>query len=148
VEDIPHVAAAIDTFLIVNALGAVAAALTCVGMLMYLQARQRSQVVSYALSARMGMRHGQHRRALVLELGVMLAWAFAIGSALSIAAARFTVPRLDPITAIPPSPFLVIPAAFIAAAAIVLGVVVWVGAAVTNRRSRSVDLGEVMRVAE
>ena len=77
IKDIPHVAAAIDMFIVVNALGAIAAALTLVGMLMYLQARQRSQVVSYALSTRMGMRHGQHRRALTIELGVMLALAFA-----------------------------------------------------------------------
>jgi putative ABC transport system permease protein len=148
VEDIPHVAAAIDTFLVVNVLGTVAALLTCVGMLMYLQARQRSQVVSYALSVRMGMRDGQNRRALTLELGVMLGLAFAIGAALAIAAASLTVPRLDPITAIPPSPFLVIPVPLMVGAAVVLAAAVWVGAAITNRRARTFDLGEVMRVAE
>jgi putative ABC transport system permease protein len=148
VEDIPHVAAAIDTFLVVNILGTVAALLTCVGMLMYLQARQRSQVVSYALSVRMGMRDGQNRRALALELGVMLGLAFAIGVTLAIVAANLTVPRLDPITSIPPSPFLVIPMTLMVGAAVVLATAVWVGAAITNRRARTVDLGEVMRVAE
>jgi hypothetical protein len=148
VEDIPHVAAAIDTFLVVNVLGTVAALLTCVGMLMYLQARQRSQVVSYALSVRMGMRDSQNRRALALELGVMLGLAFAIGAALAIGAARLTVPRLDPISAIPPSPFLVLPVSLMVGSAVVLAAAVWVGAAITNRRARAVDLGEVMRVAE
>jgi predicted lysophospholipase L1 biosynthesis ABC-type transport system permease subunit len=126
----------------------IAAALTFVGMLMYLQARQRSQVVSYALSSRMGMRHGQHRRALVLELGVMLLWSFAIGAVLAFVAARFTVPLLDPITVIPPAPFLVLPYLLVAAAAFVLAALIWLGATITNRRARSVDLGEVMRVAE
>jgi predicted lysophospholipase L1 biosynthesis ABC-type transport system permease subunit len=148
VEDIPHVAAAIDTFLVVNVLGTVAALLTCVGMLMYLQARQRSQVVSYALSVRMGMRDGQNRRALALELGVMLGLAFAIGVTLAIVAASLTVPRIDPIPTIPPSPFLVLPVPLVIGAAVVLAVAVWVGAVVTNRRARAVDLGEVMRVAE
>ncbi len=148
IADIPHVAAAIDTFIVVNALGAIAAALAFVGMLMYLQARQRSQVVSYALSTRMGMRHGQHRRALTIELGVMLALAFVVAAALSFAAARVTVPRLDPITAIPPPPLFVLPIALIFAAAAAIAALVWIGAAVTNRRARRVDLGEVMRVAE
>jgi predicted lysophospholipase L1 biosynthesis ABC-type transport system permease subunit len=142
------VAAAIDTVLVVNILGTVAALLTCVAMLMYLQARQRSQVVSYALSVRMGMRDGQNRRALALELGVMLGLAFAMGVTLAIVAAYLTVPRLDPITSIPPSPFLVIPVTLMVGAAVVLAAAVWVGAAITNRRARTVDLGEVMRVAE
>jgi predicted lysophospholipase L1 biosynthesis ABC-type transport system permease subunit len=148
VQDIPHVAAAIDTFLVVNVLGTVAALLTCVGMLMYLQARQRSQVVSYALSVRMGMRDEQNRRALALELGVMIGLALAIGVTLAIVAANLTVPRLDPITTIPPAPFLVVPIPLMVGAAVVLAAAVWIGAAITNRRARAVDLGEVMRVAE
>jgi putative ABC transport system permease protein len=148
IKDIPHVAAAIDTFLVVNVLGAVAALLTVVGMLMYLQARQRSQVVSYALSTRMGMRDAQHVRALAIELGIMLGLSFAIGVALAIAAAAVTVPQLDPIPTIPPTPFLILPVTVFVGAAVVLAAAVWLGAAMTNRRARSADLGEVMRVAE
>jgi hypothetical protein len=96
----------------------------------------------------MGMRDGQNRRALALELGVMLGLAFAMGVTLAIVAAYLTVPRLDPITSIPPSPFLVIPVTLMVGAAVVLAAAVWVGAAITNRRARTVDLGEVMRVAE
>lgn len=148
VKDIPYVAAAIDTFVVLNALGLIAAALTFVGILMYLQARQRSQVVSYALSVRMGMRHAQQRRALVLELGAMLAWAFAVGTVLAVVAARVTVPLLDPITTIPPDPVVLTPWSLVAVTAILLGGLAWAGAAVTNRRAGAVDLGEVMRVAE
>jgi hypothetical protein len=115
---------------------------------MYLQARQRSQVVSYALSTRMGMKHGQHRRALVVELGAMLALAFAVGAALAIVAAGFTVPRLDPLGTIPPGPLLVLPLVLFAVSAITAAVLTWIGAGATNRAARAVDLGEVMRVAE
>ncbi len=148
VEDIPAISAAIDTFLIINALGLIAAALTFVGMLMYLQARQRSQIVSYALSIRMGMQHGQHRRALAIELGGMIAVGFAVGGGLAILAARVTVPLLDPIPTIPPKPLFLIPGALFVLTAALAGLLTWSGAAFANRRARAVDLGEVMRVAE
>jgi hypothetical protein len=141
------ISAAIDTF-IINALGLIAAALTFVGMLMYLQARQRSQIVSYALSTRMGMRHGEHRRAFGIELGVMIAVGFVLGGVLAILAARVTVPLLDPIATIPPKPLFLIPRAIFVWTAVLAGLLTWGGAAVANRRARSVDLGEVMRVAE
>jgi putative ABC transport system permease protein len=148
VQDIPEVAAVLDTFVVLNVLGVVAAALTFVGILMYLQARERSGVVSYALSTRMGMSHRQHRRALVLELGAMLLFAVAVGAVLAIAAAWFTVPLLDPIATIPPEPLLVLPAGLLALTAVIAAAFAWLGAAATNRRARRVDLGEVMRVAE
>lgn len=148
IKDIPYISAAINTFVVVNALGLVAGALTLVGTLMYLQARQRAQTVSYALSTRMGLRHGQHRRALALELGLMLGWAFTVGAVLALLAATWTVPYLDPISTIPPDPLLIVPVAVIALTGLVVAGFSWVGAAVTNRRARTVDLAEVMRVAE
>jgi hypothetical protein len=96
----------------------------------------------------MGLRHAEHRRALVLELGAMLAWAFAVGAALAFAAARTTVPFLDPIASIPPDPLLIVPLAAVGVAGAVVAAFAWVGAALTNRRARGVDLAEMMRVAE
>jgi putative ABC transport system permease protein len=148
VKDIPYISAALDTFVVVNVLGLVAAALVFVGMLLYLNARQRSQVVSYALSSRMGMTDAEHRRALVLELTAMLLWGFAVGAVLALIAAMYTVPLLDPIPTVPPEPIRVLPIAVTAATAVALGALAWVGASVTAARSRRVDLGEVMRVAE
>jgi putative ABC transport system permease protein len=148
IAEIPYIAAAINTFVVVNVLGLIAASLTLVGMLLYLQARQRAQVVSQAISTRMGMRHAQHLRALALELGAMLAWSFAVGAALALAAASFTVPLLDPITTIPPPPLLILPLVLIAVAGIAVAGFSWFGAFVMDRRARTVDLGAVMRVAE
>ncbi len=56
VKDVPFIAAAIDTFAMLNVLG-LAAALLVIGVLVvYLQARQRARSVSNVLSMRMGMR--------------------------------------------------------------------------------------------
>jgi hypothetical protein len=78
----------------------------------------------------------------------MLAWSFAVGAALALAAASFTVPLLDPITTIPPPPLLILPLVLIAVAGIAVAGFSWFGAFVMDRRARTVDLGAVMRVAE
>jgi putative ABC transport system permease protein len=148
VKDIPEIKAVIDTFIVMNALGLVAALLVIAGMLMYLQARQRSQVVSYGLSLRMGMTDAAHRRALVAELGSMLVYSYAVGLLLALGAAVLLVPRLDPLPSIPPNSLFVSPKPLFAVAFVgVLGTS-WLGGWITNRRASAADLGEVMRVAE
>jgi len=117
-------------------------------MLMYLQARQRSQLVAFGLSMRMGMTHATHRRSLVLELATMLLVSLLLGVVLGTIAAWMVVPLLDPIDTIPPSPLFVVPFAPILAGAITLATLSWLGGLYTERRARRVDLGEVMRVAE
>jgi len=148
VEDIPAIAATVETFVIVNVLGTVAAVLTLISMLLYLRARQRSQVVAFALSARMGMTRAQRRAALALELGLMIGIGFAAGTVLAIVAAKTTVPFLDPFETIPPGPLFIAPVAAIVATAIAAALVTWVGSGLVDRHTRSVDLAEVMRVAE
>jgi putative ABC transport system permease protein len=148
VKDIPVIAAVIDTFLVLNGLALVAALLVVIGMLMYLQARQRSQVVSYGLSLRMGMSHARHRRSLIAELGAMLGVSYAIGVALSFGIASYVAHLLDPLPTIPPRPLFVSPATVLAATLVGVVAVSWAAAWLTNRRAAAVDLGEVMRLAE
>jgi putative ABC transport system permease protein len=147
VEDIPYVTALVDTFAVLNAIGLAAALLVIAGMLMYLQARERSQIVSYGLSLRMGMTHGAHRRALAYELGAMLGASYLVGAFLAITASLLIVPMLDPLGAIPPSPLFVTPSRTIGAAVTLVGIAALTDAWVANRRVRSIDLGEAMRVA-
>jgi putative ABC transport system permease protein len=148
VKDIPHIAAVIDTFLVLNALGLAAAMLVLASIVMYLQARQRSQLVAYGLSVRMGMGAAGHRRAVAAELAAMLGVAALVGVGLAIVAARLVVPLLDPITAVPPDPIPVIPLTTIWLLPLGLALVVLCGAWLTERRARSVDLGQVMRLAD
>ena len=148
VKDISYIAAVIDTFLVMNGLGILAALLVFAAMLMYLQARQRSEIVSYGLSLRMGMRSSRHLVAIAIEVGAMLVIAYVAGAVLAIAAARFTVPLLDPIEAIPPDPITVVPVVLVALAAPALLLVALAGGWLTERRARRADLGQVMRLAD
>lgn len=148
VEAIPAIATAIETFLVLNALGLAAALLVIAGMVMYLQARQRSQVVSYGLSLRMGMADATYRRALTLEFGTMLTVAFVVGAALALVAGILVVPLIDPLPTIPPGPLVVAPVAALAVVVAALACVTWAGAWLTSARARRTDLGEVMRLAD
>jgi hypothetical protein len=148
VKDIPYIAAVIDTFLVMNGLGVLAALLVFAAMLMYLQTRQRSEIVSYGLSLRMGMRSSRHLLAIATEVGAMLVVAYVAGGVLALAAARLTIPLLDPIEAIPPEPIGVVPVVLVAMAAPVLLLVAFAGGWLTERRARAADLGQVMRLAD
>ena len=148
VKDIPYISAVIDTFIVMNGLGLLAALLVFAAMLMYLQARQRSEIVSYGLSLRMGMRSASHLLAIATEVAAMLAVAFVAGAVLAIVAASLIVPLLDPLEAIPPTPLTVVPVALIVVTAPLLLLVAFFGGWLTERRARSADLGQVMRLAE
>jgi hypothetical protein len=148
VKDIPFIAAAIDTFAMLNLLG-LAAALLVIGVLVvYLQARQRSRTVSYVLSLRMGMRERQGTTALVLELTAMLIAAFALGASLGIGGAALVTPLLDPLQTIPPDPLFSAPVLVVAWTFLGLVMVALVGGWFVQRRADAVDLGELLRVAE
>ncbi len=148
VMDIPHIAAVIDAFLVMNGLGLVAALLVVAAMLMYLQARQRAEVVSYGLSLRMGMRPSSHLLSVTLEVGAILLFASVAGAAFAVIAAQLVVPLIDPIAAIPPPPLLVVPVVTVILLAPVLLLVAIAGGWLTERRARSADLGQVMRLAD
>jgi hypothetical protein len=147
VADIPEFHATIYTFLVLDALGLVAALLVFAGILMYLQARFRSQVVSFGLSLRMGMTEATHRRSVVIEVASMLVFAYALGLALATATSLLLVSHLDPLPAIPPDPLYVSPPWVLAAGLLGVVAVSWLGGWLSDRRARSIDLGEVMRLA-
>ena len=148
VQDIPEFTAVIGTFAVMDAVALAAALLVVIVMLMYLQARQRSQLVAFGLSTRMGMTHATHRRSLVLELATMLLTSFVVALGLGALAAWLVVPLLDPLATIPPAPLFVTPVVPIVIGGVALATIAWAGGTATARRAQRVDLGEVMRVAE
>ena len=148
VKDVPFIAAAIDTFAMLNMLGLAAAILVIGVLIVYLQARQRARTVSNVLSLRMGMRENQAIRALVLELAAMLVIAFVLGATLGVIAGRLVAPLLDPLRTIPPPPLFLLPSAALALTLVGVLVIALVGGWAVHRRAASVDLGEVLRVAE
>ena len=148
VSDIPFIKAAIDTFLVLDVLGVVALILVLVVAIVYLQARQRSRLVSTALSERMGLQAGTMRRSLVLELATLLFGGLLVGAATGLIGASIVIPYLDPLPTIPPGPIEVVPWGVVAVAVVGLGVVALIGGWLANRAARDVSLGEVLRVAD
>ena len=148
VKDLPRLAVVIDTFAVLDALGLATGVLVVAALLMYLQARQRSQIVAYGLSTRMGMTPTSHRRSVALETGSMLVVSFVLGVGLGLAAGAVLVGRLDPLPVVPPDPLLVVPMVAIAGSLVAVIAAAWLGAWITSRQAGSVRLGEVMRVAE
>jgi putative ABC transport system permease protein len=148
VKDVPFVAAAIDTFAMLNVLGLTAAFLVIGVLVVYLQARHRARTVSNVLSMRMGMRDRQSSAALVLELAAMLLAAFALGASIGLVAGRLVSPLLDPLQTIPPAPLFDAPLAVVAWTLLGLAIVAVAGGWLVHRRASAVDLGEVLRLAE
>ncbi len=148
VADIPFIRAAIDTFVVLDVLGVVALLLVLVVGVVYLQARQRSRILSTALSTRMGLEPGTMRRSLVLELMIVLFAALVVGVTTGLIGAAIVHPYLDPLPTIPPGPIDVVPWIEVAAAAAGLAIAAFVGGALAGRVTRGVPLGEVLRVAE
>src|SRR4029450_2669900 len=70
------------TFGFLQALGILTGLVALGGAVMYLEARQRSREVSYALSRRMGLTRGSHRRSIALELGSILVVSLVVGGLL------------------------------------------------------------------
>jgi hypothetical protein len=148
VKDIPFIAAAIDTFAMLNLLGLAAALLVIGVLLVYLQARQRSRTVSYILSLRMGMKARQGTTALVLELAALLVAAFGLGASLGIGGAALVTPLLDPLQTIPPDPLFSGPIGVVTWTFFGLIVIAALGGWFVQWRAERVDLGELLRMAE
>ncbi len=124
-----------------------AGVLAILGLLLYLQARQRSQVIASALARRMGFGRLAEWVSLCLELGAILAFAGLVGGGVAIAAARPIVGHIDPLPNDPPSPIVAIPTGEILTAAGALVVLALVAGALTSWFASRADVGEALRVA-
>jgi putative ABC transport system permease protein len=148
VRDSPSITAVTRTFGFLKSLGFGAGLLAVVGLVLYLQARQRSRIVAYALSRRMGLANGSHRLSLALELGAMLLAALAIGAVLAIAAARLVLGDVDPLDNTPPAPLFRAPVGLIFAAGAALAGIALLGGLLANRSAERANFAEVMRLAD
>lgn len=148
VEDIPFIAAAVQTFLVLQVLALSAVALVVVVAVVYLHAKQRSRVVATTLSDRMGMPRHTMRVASIAELGAMLLVSFLVGTIVGVLSASIVVPSIDPLPTIPPAPLIVTPVVAVVVTAVCLVVASVVGGAIADRGARHRSTAEVMRVAE
>ena len=135
------------TFGFLEALGILAGLIVIVGLLLYLQARERAREVSYALAARMGLGRKQHRRSVVMEVGAMLGAGLAVALAGAFFAAWLVHEKLDPLPGLPSDPVLRFPWPMLGGVVVAL-LVVAVGAGwAAQRRAERADIAEAMRLA-
>jgi putative ABC transport system permease protein len=128
-------------------LGFAAAALVLIGLMLYLQARQRSQAIASALARRMGLRRDSEIISLWLELAGIAFFAGAVGATIASAGAEFIVQHLDPLPQYPPAPVFQLPVTMICEGAVVLLLVSLVAAVVTSWVASRTDMSEALRVA-
>ncbi|MEA2453126.1 MAG: putative transport system permease protein [Actinomycetota bacterium] len=147
VQDAPSLRSLSWTFGFLQALGFLAGAIALVGLVLYLQSRQQSREVSYALARRMGLSRGDHRLAVAVELAAMLASAGVIGGISAVIAARLVASQIDPLPGLPPGTLFGIPVLLLAAAPVILLIVAMAGAWRVQRRADRMNVAEVMRLA-
>jgi putative ABC transport system permease protein len=144
----PETVAFTRTFAFLEALGLAAGLLALVGLVVYLQVRQRGRVVAFGLARRMGLTARSHRRALALELGLAVLTAFVLGVGTALVAARLVMTEVEPLASISPVPLFEPPYLYAVVSLAVLGLVTLAGAALANRAAGRANLAEVLRLGE
>jgi putative ABC transport system permease protein len=134
------------TYDLLQSLGVLSGVLALVGIVLYLQTRQRSREVAYAIARRMGLSRRSHRLSIALELGVMMVVAFLIAAVLAVAAAVLVNPRLDPLSGVPPAPVLRLPVGLVLLSLGALFSAAWLGAWRAQRGADRARVAEVMRL--
>jgi putative ABC transport system permease protein len=134
------------TYSYLRTIALAAGVLVLVGLLLYLQARQRSQTIASALGRRMGLGRAAETLSLCLEVAGILLFAGVVGAAVAIAAAQPVVRHLDPLPDHPPSPVFVVPSTPILVAAAGLAVLAVAAGVITSWLARRADVSEALRL--
>lgn len=143
----PDVVLATRTFTFMRLIAVGAGVLALLGLLLYLQARQRSQTIASALARRMGFARGAETFSLCLELVGLLVFAAVLGGGVAVAAAAPVVHRIDPLPNDPPGPIFTVPTLELVLAAVALVLVAIAAGALTSWFARRTDVSEALRVA-
>ncbi|MBI4259755.1 MAG: hypothetical protein HY658_04230, partial [Actinobacteria bacterium] len=128
-------------------LGMLVGTVALTATLLYLQSRQRSREMSYALARRMGLARRSHRRSVALELAGMLGVALVVGAGAAAGAALLVHRELDFMPGLPPAAVVRAPWTLLAATVATLAAFTWIGAWAVQRRADRANIAEVMRLA-
>jgi hypothetical protein len=135
------------SFRYVRTIGEAAGALSLLGLLLYLQARQYGQRIASAFARRMGLGAVSDAGALAIEGALAVAVGVAVGIGAALLSASPLIRKIDPLPAYPPSIMTVIPWTVLlvsACVAVFVGALLGVLAAVIAGRS---NVAEALRVA-
>jgi putative ABC transport system permease protein len=90
--------------LLLRALGVGAVLLSVLGLLLYLQARERATTLTLALAGRMRFSRGSHLAMLLTENAILLGLALATGIGAGVGIVRMVLPKFDLLPSLPPGP--------------------------------------------
>ncbi len=127
------------------ALGVVAGVVSLVGLMLYLQARQRTALIASALTRRMGLGRGQELRSWFAEVGGAFMLAFLVAVTVGLWVAIAMKDPLDPRPNLPPNPVLSVPVVLLIATSIALLVISAITAWLLRRRIDSANVAEAFR---
>lgn len=130
---------------LLSALGAGTASICMIGLLLYLQARQRASLISSAMTRRMGLGRRSELWTWGGEIIGALSVALLCAAAVGVGVSSIMADKLDPRPNLVPGPILVVPSAmFVVLAAVVLGVGA-VSAWLIRRAMDRADIAAAMR---
>ena len=135
-------------FVFMELIGVVTAVIALIGLVLYLQARQRSRELSYALGRRMGLTSGAHRTAVILEVLLLLVTALVAGAVLALGTTALIYRRLDPLPDLPPDASLRVPVSLLLTIAAAIAVCAGVGGWWVQYRAERANVGAVLRFDE
>jgi putative ABC transport system permease protein len=131
---------------LLQALGVAAGLISIAGLVLYLQAREKTTTVVRALTRRMRLSRRGYLKMLLIETSGLLMTSFVLGAGLGLVVSAMLMDNFDLNPDLPPSQLFRIPALLIVAAGIILGMVAVLSAKRIQRASDSANVAEVMRV--
>ncbi len=142
----PAVSAAKRSYRYVRVVGVALSFLALVALVLYLHARQRSQLISSAFARRMGLRSSADTWAVAFEAAIVMLFAALLGGGVAALVARAIVRHVDSLPQYAPGPVSVVPWTVLVVGlviAVLAGSFVGAAAAVVARRS---DVAEALRL--
>jgi putative ABC transport system permease protein len=133
------------TFGYLSALAVFVGVIAVGGLLLYLEARQRTRVSGYVMARRLGLSKGAHLRSMVVELGGVAAGGLVLGGLLAAGAVAVVYRRLDVDLVRPPTPLLDVPWTAVALAVVVAAAVAVLAAVYAQRAADRADPASVLR---
>jgi hypothetical protein len=120
--------------------------LSLTALLLYLNTRQRSQLVTSAFLRRMGLSQPRQALSVALESSLLVGLASAIGTAAALITAGAIVGRVDPLTIYSPPPTIQVPWPAVIASALAVTVVAGLLGGLLTLLMRRSEVGEDLRV--
>jgi hypothetical protein len=143
----PSVVAAKRSFRYFETLGAIATVLALFALVLYLQARRRSQLIASALVRRMGLQPALDLTAVAVETAAIAVLAVVVGIGVAVVFARIVIPHLDPLPQYAPGTILVYPWWTLAIGAVATVVATVALTAIAVALSARSSVGKALRLA-